>query len=98
MWIDTACRALRDGKCLELSYDGFSRIVEVHAAGISNDNQAIMLAYQVRGGSKSNEPVGWKIMHLNEALNARLTDEDSNAPRRGYKRGHKAFRSFNCQL
>jgi hypothetical protein len=27
----TACEALRQGKCLQINYSGFSRVVEVHA-------------------------------------------------------------------
>lgn len=42
MWRETACNAIAQSKCLQLSYDGFSRIVEV-----------LMRVWQVRGGSES---------------------------------------------
>lgn len=98
MFYDLPCQALSDGKRLELRYDGFARVVEVHAVGESTAGHNIMRAYQVRGGSESNEPVGWKIFRLDEAFSAHILNEDSEAPRRGYKHGDKAMRRIYCQI
>jgi hypothetical protein len=98
MWEQTAVSALRQGKCLQLSYDGFYRIVEVHCVGYSTENHGLMRVYQVRGGSESNEPVGWKMMRLDEGLSAHVTDEKSQAPRTGYKRNDKAMKRIIAQV
>jgi hypothetical protein len=98
MHSDTACQALRDGKCLELRYDGFSRVVEVHAVGISTAGNPSMQVWQVRGGSKSNERTGFKSLSLDEAKAAIMLNEKSEAPRTGYKRNAKHFRTIRCQL
>lgn len=98
MWKSEACNALRQGKRLELRYDGYFRVVEVHAVGTSAESNDIMRVWQVRGGSESNEPVGWKLMRLDEALGARVTDEKSEAPRSGYKRGDKVMQFIDCQI
>ena len=98
MWKSVASDALRQGKCLELRYDGFFRIVEVHAVGTSEQGNDLMRVWQVRGGSVSNERSGWKLFRLDEAFSAHLTDEKSEAPRRGYKRGDKAMRFIDCQV
>ncbi len=74
MWMDTACRALRERRVLELRYDGYSRCVEVHAVGYTQVGEAMMRAWQVRGGSASGEKVGWKLMRLSEALGAVLSE------------------------
>ena len=66
MLASTACEALRDGKCLELRYDGFVRVVEVHAVGRSKANRLLIRVWQVRGGSVSGEPAGWKLFALDE--------------------------------
>jgi hypothetical protein len=98
MWASVACDAIGQGKRLELRYDGWTRIVEVHTVGISTAGNPVMSVWQVRGGSNSNEPVGWKLMRLDEALSAHVIDEKSEAPRRGYKRNASGFQRITCQL
>lgn len=98
MWKDQPCGALRAGKRLQLSYDGFMRVVEVHAVGTSKDGNAIMRVWQVRGGSQSGEPQGWKLLRLDEARGGQILDEKSQAPRPGYRHGDGTMASINCQL
>ena len=98
MFADTACNAIRGNRRLELRYDGFSRVVEVHAVGTTKDGHECMRAWQVRGGSDSGEPVGWKLFRLDEAFSAHVTNEKSEAPRPGYKRGDKALTFIRCQV
>ena len=98
MWMDTACAALQQGRRLELRYDGYTRIVEVHAVGVSSARHAAMRVWQVRGGSVSGERSGWKLMRLDEALSAHIIDEPSEAPRSGYKRGDKDLVRIHCQI
>jgi hypothetical protein len=98
MWAQTACEALSSGLVLQLQYDGYFRMVEIHAVGFTKDNKEIMRVWQVSGGSASNEPVGWKLLRLDEATSAILTNERSAAPRPGYKRGDAKMRRIICQL
>lgn len=98
MWASTACEALSSGIVLHLQYDGYFRGVEVHAIGITKDHHEIMLVWQVTGGSVSNEPVGWKMLRLDEATGASLTSQKSLAPRIGYKRDNKAMQRIVRQL
>src|ERR1700694_5054134 len=93
------CEALIADKCLELRYDGYSRVVEVHAVGRSKENHWIMRVWQVRGGSVNNEPTGWKLMRLDEGFSAYILEEKSAAPRPGDKRRDKAMSGgIKCQL
>jgi len=92
------CSALRVRKCLEVRYDGFTRVVEVHAVGITAEGDAVMRVWQVRGGSVSQEPVGWKLLRLDEARSLGVLAEDSAAPRPGYRRDDAAMRAITCQL
>lgn len=98
MWTDLACRAVRDGKILELRYDGFSRWVEVHTVGYSKVGEALMRAWQVRGGSRTGERAGWKLMRLAEVRDAILSEDPSQAPRPGYRRGDAAMSRILCEL
>lgn len=91
MLVAIACEALESRHCLELRYDGYCRIVEVHAVGSTREGHWVMRAWQVRGGSVSNEPVGWKLLRLDEAFAANVTIEQANVPRPGYRRGDKAM-------
>ena len=94
----TACDALAKGQCLEVRYDGYSRIVEIHAVGCSTAGHDLMRVWQVRGGSVHSEPVGWKLLRLDEIAGSTLTDEPSAAPRQGYQPGDKAMSQIYCQL
>ena len=98
MWIQNACDALRSGCVLQLQYDGYTRDVEVHAVGITKENHAVMRVWQIAGGSVSHEPVGWKLLRLDEATGAFVTKQKSLAPRPGYKRGDKVMSRIQCQL
>jgi len=98
MWRQTACDALAQGKCLQLSYDGFSRVVEVHLVGETTAGNDAMRVYQIRGGSESNERVGWKLLRLDEARGATIIDEKSEAPRRGYNRNDTHMSRIYCRI
>lgn len=98
MWWHVACEALQKGCCLELRYDGYSRIVEVHAVGLTKEGNPVMRCWQVSGGSASGERVGWKLFRLDEARGGAVHEVKSAAPRTGYARGDRAMASIRCQL
>lgn len=93
-----ACEAISKGCRLEVRYDGFTRVVEVHAVGTSKSGNAIMRVWQVRGGSASGSQTGWKIFRLDEIVGAELSDEPSTAPQPGYKRGDSAMARVICEV
>jgi predicted DNA-binding transcriptional regulator YafY len=93
-----ACEAIKTAKRLELRYDGHTRVVEVHAVGVSKDGHSIMRAWQVRGGSSGNKAIPWKLFRLDEATGLQIIDEKSEAPRDGYKRGDRAMARIVCEL
>jgi hypothetical protein len=98
MWTQTACAALRSGHVLQLRYDGYTRDVEVHAVGFTNDDDPVMRVWQVAGGAGSNEPVGWKLLRLDEFAGAVVTTERSMAPRDGYNPADPIMKVITCQL
>jgi hypothetical protein len=98
VWAQTACEALHSGHVLQLRYDGYTRDVEVRAVGITKEHHEVMRVWQVAGGSVSHEPVGWKLLRLDDATGASVTKQKSLAPRQGYKRGDKVMARIQCQL
>jgi hypothetical protein len=98
MWTDVARKALTTGTVLQLQYDGYVRLVEVHAVGINNEHHIVMRVWQIRSGSSSDELSGWKLLRLDEVSRAALTLRKSCAPRQGYKRGDPAIQWIIYQL
>ena len=98
MLIDTACLALREGKILDLHYDGYGRCLEVHVCGYTKQGHAVVRGWQVGGGSSSGERTGWKLMRLDEASAAHLSDQVSQAPRKGFKLGDPAMARIICEV
>lgn len=90
--------ALLNGRRLHLRYNGYARTVEVHAIGTSPEGEDIMRVWQVRGGSRTGRPKGWKQILLDKANDARIIDEKSEAPRPGYDRAENGMRSARYQL
>lgn len=90
--------AIENAKCLELSYGGFKRLVEVHSYGVTSEGNDVIRVWQVSGGSVSNERTGWKLLRIDEARSINLTDIKSEAPRHGYKRDDKGMTRIYCQI
>jgi hypothetical protein len=84
MSVSSALDALQQQRCLELRYDGFTRLVEVHAVGVSTAGNDCMRVFQVEGGSVSGERQGWKMMTFDKTFAAIVSSVPSQAPRPGY--------------
>ena len=95
---DLAIAAIQSTVRLELRYDGYSRVVEVHAVGVSTAGNPCMRVFQVRGGSVSNELVGWKMMTFDKAFSMHLTEEVSQAPRQGYAKNDRGMSRIFSQI
>lgn len=93
-----ACDALKEKKCVELKYSGKIRTVEIHAVGFTKDNHAIMRVWQVHGGSVGGNPSNWRLLRLDEVEGFRVLDDESRAPRPGYKRGDSTMYRISCQI
>ena len=94
---EDACQAIYDNKSIEIEYDGFRRVVEVHAVGVNTRENEVMRVYQVSGDSSSGT-LGWKILKLDKALFLNSGIEKSCAPRPKYKRDDKAMTRIFCQV
>ena len=93
---DLAITAMRTFKCMEVVYQGEERTVEVHAVGWNAEWQYIMQVWQVRGGSRSGQPEGWKFMLLDDVLSFRLSETTSLAPRVSYRAPSQSMRVIDA--
>jgi hypothetical protein len=57
-----------------------------------------MRVWQVRGGSVGGEPVGWKMMRLEQVTGAYLTAEPSQAPRPDFNPQDPTIARVICQV
>ncbi len=96
--IEMVCKPLKARQRFELRYNGFVRVVEVHAVGFSKNNDPIARVWQVNGGSAGTETVGWKLLRLDQAVGGVVLEEPSEAPRPGYKSGDRAMSRIVCEL
>lgn len=94
-----AIKAAIQGKTLlAFSYDGYSRTVEPHTYGVDTKGNPALRAYQVCGGSESEEYVGWKMFLIESMRQLSGTQQHFAGPRAKYKRNDCAFKSIYAQL
>lgn len=98
--IETATTALRSRRTLELRYEDYVRVVEVHAVGWTKAGHSVMRVWQVRGGGGGgrNERPGWKLLKISEANEVVMTNDFADVPRRGYRRSDAALDRIICEL
>lgn len=87
-----AMQAIDEKKVLQLDYGGWTRLVEVHAVGVSTAGNPVLRGWQLTGGSQSGGHAGWKLFDLDKVPETfKLTDYPSEAPREGFRRGDNAM-------
>lgn len=91
------CDAINRQIVLEISYDGYRRMVEPHAYGYSRANNDLLRAYQIAGGSVSSENVGWKLLRLDETWLIQQTYSRFSV-RPDYRPDDRAMSGIYCQI
>lgn len=93
----TISGAISNHQLLDFSYRGFRRIVEPYCFGTDKKGHLALRAFQVGGASESNEPIGWKIFHIDEISNLQFIPNQIFSLRPEYKRGDSAFVAIRAQ-
>jgi hypothetical protein len=99
------CCAIANLRLLRLSYSGWNRVVEPHAYGLGRGGREVIRAWQVvdcisfdgRLGWRL-DPVGWKLLRVDEIGLLSLLPESVPAPRPDYRRGDKDIWLTFCQV
>lgn len=94
----TVASAIRNRQLLSFTYAGFVRTVEPYTLGIDSKGHEALRAFQVGGGSKSGETIGWKFFHVREMRNLAVLATQFSRPRPDYVRGDPAFRVIHAEV
>ncbi|MDT9600281.1 hypothetical protein [Sphingosinicella rhizophila] len=78
--------ALEKGCCLELYYDGWSRVVEVYAVGLDSEGREVIQAWQPQADINGPGRPGWKLLYLDETRKVAVSGYFAEAPRPDYVR------------
>jgi predicted DNA-binding transcriptional regulator YafY len=69
------CSAIKSKQLIQFNYEDSTRIVEPYCYGVSGAGNEVLRAYQVKGQSKSGNPVGWKLFSASKMENIMISDE-----------------------
>lgn len=62
--VQDVCRAVRQGLMMRLTYGGRERLVAPYIHGRTSAGSEVLLCVQVEGGSASQDPSPWRLLHL----------------------------------
>ena len=82
---------------LTFSYDGYHRVVEPHAHGLSKADNEMVRAYQTAGGSSDGQ-LGWKPFLVEKIVGLQTTGETFSGTRPGYRRGDRGMNLVHCEF
>lgn len=85
--------AMKTGKPIQFEYDGKTRLVEVHAAGVSTAGHPVIRGFQIGGSSWTADdlPV-WRLFTVSKIFDfPAIVDMKSQAPREGFKHSDKGM-------
>ncbi|WOK37877.1 hypothetical protein [Sphingomonas sp. C3-2] len=89
-----AVEAIERHLCVQFTYAGYDRIVEVHAVGINASGQTALSGYQVGGKSQSGQLPGWRLFLLGKCAGMKVSGYKALAPRADYRRDSALFRTI----
>ena len=89
--------AIRDRQYLAFSYDGYLRIVQPAAVGVSIAGQAVLRCYQTQGGHVTPGHQ-WNLCKLSKILDLRVTGDQFTGVPPQYRRGDKGMANIYAEL
>ena len=94
----TIIQAIYNCELLSFSYDGYTRVVEPHAYGVSTAGKTILRSYQVEGGHASGHSQPWHLFSLSKIVGLSSTGRKFSGARHDYKRNDSAMLKIYAQL
>lgn len=90
--------AIENRKLLEFTYDGYFRIVEPHATGISRTGKETLAAFQIDGESNRVQVPDWGQFSIAKIQNLNILEDEFTGTRPGYKRGDSRMNEIFAEL
>lgn len=95
--LETIIAAINNRRTLSFRYDGYSRVVEPHAVGVSTAGSDVLRCFQTHGGHVKAAH-DWNNCLLSKIRDLTLTGESFTGERPGYKRGDKGMVHIYAEL
>lgn len=92
------CNAIIGRRLLSFTYESFERVVEPHLCGQNAAGHDVLLAWLVRGHSKSDPRPGWRNYLLTEIRSLQVLEETFEEPRPGFKPDNPRIVTVYCKL
>ncbi len=92
------CNAIRARRLVRFVYDGYERVVEPHAYGVTRDGRELLTGWLVGGWSASALEAGWRSYHVDEMHDTAATATDFPGPRAGYNPRDPRLVHVYCHL
>ncbi len=92
------CRSIANRKRLQFKYEFDTKIVEPHTLGMDKEEDEVLLAYQIAGGSQNGELPGWELFELDKIQDIKIIAETFSTVRPGFRRGDSRMIEIYCEL
>ena len=87
-----------NSRCLLVfTYEGYPRVVEPYAYGLSQESKEMLRCFQTGGGSDSEPVVGWRLIDLDRAQFVSATNQHFSGTRPQYVKGDKDISNVFCE-
>src|SRR3989442_14643270 len=95
---EVVCNAIATKKLLSFMYEGLGRVVEPRLCGQNAAGHGVLLAWLVRGHSKSDPRPGWRNYLLAEMQSLHVLDETFERSRPGFKPHDTRMVTIYCRV
>ena len=95
--LNTIISAINNKSVISFTYDGYSRVVEPHAVGLSRAGNDVLRCFQTEGGHVKPHH-DWDLCVLSKITNLSLTGTSFSCARTGYARGDKGMSRIYAEI
>lgn len=92
------CSAIGTRRLVAFTYGGHKRVVEPYTYGLLRDGRRALCGYQIRGGSGSGSPAGWRTFDGAKMRGLVMLPGHFPGSRKEYRRGDRAFARIFCEV